>query len=101
MRTKATKTINGIEFPVVFGYRAMSGSLEYQAREQGFTLGEEAGQLEAMKKALMVCSASGIATDYQVISMRRKLNKRVLKALKPVDKSQMEEEVKSENTDNS
>ena len=69
---------------VGFGYGALCDPLEKQANEQGYTLGKKAETLDKIKDAINMCLFH-VATDSQVDSMTKKLHKKVLEALKPLD----------------
>ena len=64
-----------------FRYGIHFVSLEQQANEQGYTLGNKQGTLEMLRKAINDCLFSGIATNSQVNMMFKKLQKKVVEAL--------------------
>lgn len=68
---------------VGFRYGVLCDELEKQANEQGFTLGKDAERLEAIRKAINMC-AFHVATDSQIQSMIKKLQKKVVASLQPV-----------------
>ncbi|MCD3321638.1 hypothetical protein G8V07_14305 [Clostridium botulinum D/C] len=70
---------------VGFSYGVFYPSLEEQANKQGFTLGNEAETVEKIRKAINMCGFH-VATDAQVNSMLKKLNKRVAENLQGLDK---------------
>jgi len=62
-----------------------SNSLEEQANEQGYTLGEDADTFEKIRKAINMCMFH-VATESQITAMTKKLHNKVVKKLKPIDK---------------
>lgn len=71
---------------VIFHYGAASEPLERQANEQGFTLGDEEKLLEDLNRYILMCWLHGICTDSQHNSMLDKLQNKVMKALKTLEK---------------
>lgn len=69
---------------VTFNYGVFGGSLQTQAKEQGYTLGDQAGKLEDIRHALNMVGFH-LATESQVKAMCAKLHKRVVAALVPLD----------------
>ena len=63
-----------------FKYGVLCESLEKQANEQGFTLGEKADGFEKIRHAINMCGFH-VATESQVRLMINKLQKKVVKAL--------------------
>lgn len=69
---------------VRFVYGVFLKSLEEQANDQGYTLGDNNELLERIRKAINICRFH-VATENQVDSMFRKLNKKVADSLEPFD----------------
>lgn len=74
----------GISVEIGFIYGALSDPLEKQANEQGFTLGDKREHLETLSRAMVVCRINGLCTDSQYDAMCKKMQKKVVKALKPL-----------------
>ena len=70
---------------VMFQYGALCEPLEQQANAQGFTLGDEAELLEELGRCVIMGYIHGICTDSQSDAMIDKLQKKVMKALKPME----------------
>lgn len=68
---------------IVFRYGILCDSLEKQANEQGFTLGDKSEKFEKIRNAISMCKFH-VATESQTESMFKKLQKEVVKALKPL-----------------
>jgi len=62
-----------------------SNSLEEQANEQGYTLGEDADTFEKIRKAINMCMFH-VTTESQVTAMTKKLHNKVVKKLKLMNK---------------
>ena len=77
---------------VIFHYGALSDSLEQQANSQGYTLGKESELLQKLNNSMIMCWVHGLCTDSQQDSMMNKLQKKVIKALKPLEKEVEEDE---------
>ena len=71
---------------VGFAYGALCDDLETQAKEQGYTLGNKAETLEKLRFSVNMVRIHGLVTDSQADSMYKKLQKKVVSALKPLDK---------------
>lgn len=67
---------------VKMGYGALAPSLEEQANEQGFTLGDKAKFLEDLRKAKTMLMFH-VLTESQTKSITQKLHKLVMRELKP------------------
>lgn len=67
---------------VWFNYSASCDTLEKQANEQGFTLGENVEKLQKLNDSIIMCWIHGICTDSQRDSMVKKLQKEIIKSLK-------------------
>ena len=70
---------------VGFGYGALCDGLEKQANEQGYTLGEEAEKFEKRREAILTLTFGKILTDSQIDKAYQKLQKQVVKSLKPLE----------------
>lgn len=70
-----------------FSYGALSDTLEEQANKQGYTLGEDAEILEKIKNARMLLIFKDILTDSQAEQTAKKIQSKVIKALKPLEES--------------
>lgn len=77
---------------VIFHYGALSDSLEQQANSQGYTLGKESELLQKLNNSMIMCWVHGLCTDSQQDAMMKKLQKKVIKALKPLEKEVEEDE---------
>ena len=73
---------------VIFHYGAASEPLERQANEQGLTLGDKRKLLEDLNRCMLMCWIHGLCTDSQHNAMMGKLQKKVAKALKPLNKEE-------------
>ena len=71
---------------VMFSYGALCDSLEQQANLQGYTLGKESELLQKLNNSMIMCWVHGLCTDSQQDAMMKKLQKKVIKALKPLEK---------------
>lgn len=68
-------------------YGLMFGPIEEQLNEQGFTLGfNKAESCEKVRKAIYCLIFNCIVTDSQADLMFAKLNKKVIKNIKPIKK---------------
>jgi len=67
-----------------FNHGALSDSYEKQANEQGFTLGEEKERLEKLGFSVVYCWIHGVLTDSQYDMALKKLQKQLVKAIKPL-----------------
>ena len=70
---------------VIFHYGALSDPLEQQANAQGFTLGDNEELLQELNNAVITCWIYALCTDSQHNAMVNKLQKGVMKALKPIE----------------
>lgn len=73
---------------VMFSYGALSNSLEQQANSQGYTLGEESEFLQKLNNSMIMCWIHGLCTNSQQEAMMNKLQKKVVKALKPLNEEE-------------
>lgn len=73
---------------VIFHYGALSDPLEQQANEQGFTLGDKEKLLQDLNRSMIMCWIHGLCTDSQKDAMMNKLQKKVVKALKPLNEEE-------------
>lgn len=73
---------------VGFHYGALCEPLEVQANKQGFTLGDKKETIEELNHAMLMCWIHGLATDSQKDAMMKKMQKKVVKALKPLKSEQ-------------
>lgn len=69
---------------VGFHYGALCDPLEKQANDQGFTLGDDKEYLEDLERCMLMCWFHGLVTDSQKDEMMKKMQKKVVKALKPL-----------------
>lgn len=69
---------------VCFHYGVLCDPLEKQANDQGFTLGDDKEYLEDLERCMLMCWLHGLATDSQKYEMMKKMQKKVVKALKPL-----------------
>ena len=63
-----------------FSYGVFAESLEEQANKQGYTLGGSAERMESIRNAINMCGFH-VATESQVDSMLKKLQKKVVDSL--------------------
>lgn len=68
---------------VTFGYGAISQTIEEQANEQGFTLGDKAEFIQGLVKARTMLMFH-VFTDSQTRAVTQKIHKIVMKNLKPL-----------------
>lgn len=69
---------------VGFYYGALCDPLEKQANDQGFTLGDDKEYLEDLERCMLMCWIHGLVTDSQKDAMMKKMQKKVVKAMKPL-----------------
>ena len=69
---------------VGFGYGALCDDLETQANKQGYTLGDKVEMLEKLRFSVNMVRIHALVTDSQADSIYKKLNRKVLKSLKPL-----------------
>ena len=69
---------------VGFRYGVLWSSLEEQSKEQGFTLGEKAKELEDYRQAAITLRFGVDLPDSIYEKLLQRINKRVIKALKVV-----------------
>lgn len=70
---------------VGFSYGALYDDLETQAKEQGYTLGDKAEKLEKLRFSVNMVYVQGLVTNSQADSIYKKLHKKVVSALKPLN----------------
>lgn len=70
---------------VSFHYGALCDPLEKQANDQGFTLGDDKEYLEDLERCILMCWIHDLVTDSQKYEMMKKMQKKVVKALKPLE----------------
>ena len=73
---------------VMFSYGALSDPLEQQANSQGYTLGKESELLQKLNNSMIMCWIHGLCTNSQQEAMMNKLQKKIVKALKPLNKEE-------------
>ena len=73
---------------VMFSYGALSDPLEQQANSQGYTLGKESELLQKLNNTMIMCWIHGLCTNSQQEAMMNKLQKKIVKALKPLGKKE-------------
>ena len=76
------------EKTVGFSYGALMPTLEEQASEQGFTLGNKADNFEKLRESISWLTFHNILTDSQINMAYKKLQKQVVKSLKPLKKKE-------------
>lgn len=69
---------------VEFRHGALSDPYEQQANQQGFTLGEEKELLEKLGFSIVFCWIHGLLADSQYDAALKKLQKKLVKAIKPL-----------------
>ena len=69
---------------IEFHHGALSDPYEEQANAQGFTLGKERELLEKLGFSLVFCHIHGLFPDSQYDKALQKLQKKLVKALKPL-----------------
>lgn len=74
-----------------FHHGALCDPYEQQANNQGYTLGEEKELLEKLGFSIVFCWVQGLLTDSQYDSALRKLQKKLVKAVKPLPEPPKEE----------
>ena len=70
---------------VGFAYGALCDDLETQANKQGFTLGEKAEMLEELRHSYLMLVMNDCITDSQKGKILQKIQKKVVKSLKPLN----------------
>ena len=65
-------------------YGIMCDDLEKQANEQGYTFGSKVEILEKLRFSVNLIRIHGLLTDSQADSVYQKLQKKVVKELKPL-----------------
>lgn len=70
---------------VGFHHGCLSDSYEKQANEQGFTLGDNAEMLEELRHSYNMLRLHDCITDSQASKIVQKLQKKVVKSLKPLN----------------
>lgn len=68
---------------IEFHYGVFSEPLEEQANGYGYTLGADEEKLQKLNDSMLMCWIHGLCTDSQKDSMMKKLQKQIIKALKP------------------
>ena len=76
---------------VGFHHGALCDPYEQQANEQGYTLGEEKEFLEKLGFSIVFCWIHGLLTDSQYDAALKKLQKKLIKAIKPLPEPPKEE----------
>lgn len=74
-----------------FHHGALCDPYEQQANQQGFTLGEEKELLEKLGSSIVFCWIHGLLTDSQYDAALKKLQKKLVKAIKPIPEQPKEE----------
>jgi len=74
------------EKTVGFSYGVLMPTLEEQANEQGFTLGDKAETFEKLRESISWLTFHNILTDSQINMAYKKLQKQVVKSLKLLPK---------------
>lgn len=69
---------------ICFHHGALCDPYEQQANEQGYTLGEEKELLEKLGFSIVFCWIQGLLTDSQYDAALQKLQKKLVKAIKPL-----------------
>lgn len=70
---------------IVFSHGALADSYEKQANEQGYTLGEKAELFDKIAFSYNVLRIHGYFTDKQADSICKKIQKRLVSNLKPLN----------------
>jgi hypothetical protein len=70
---------------IILNYGALSGPLEEQANEQGFTLGEKAELFEKMAYGLVLNMIHGTLTHSQYEKAIQRLHNKVIKEVKLIE----------------
>lgn len=73
---------------VGFYHGALSDSYEKQANKQGFTFGDKAELFDKLGYGLVLNHIHGILTDSQYDKALQKLQKQLIKSLKPLKESE-------------
>ena len=68
-----------------FSYGILCDDLEKQANAKGYTFGDETEFVEKLRLSANVVRINGLLTDSQAESMYQKLQKKVVKELKPLN----------------
>lgn len=75
---------------VEFHHGALCDPYEQQANQQGFTLGEGKELLEKLGFSIVFCWIHGLLTDSQYDAALKKLQKKLVKAIKPMPETPKE-----------
>ena len=71
---------------VQFCHGALGGSYEKQANEQGYTLGDKADTFDKIAFSYNMLRIHGYLTESQAESVCKKIQKNIIKNLKPLSK---------------
>lgn len=70
---------------IEFHYGALNDSLEKQANNQGYTLGDKAGQLEKYVDEIIDLWINNLLTDKEKDKSIERLHKKIIKAIKCIE----------------
>lgn len=76
---------------VGFSHGALADSYEKQANEQGYTLGQKAEEFDKIAFAYNMLRIHGYFSERQEESICRKIQKRLVASLKPLNRRKPEE----------
>jgi hypothetical protein len=79
-----------MERVVKINYGALADKIEVQLNEQGFTLGDKQEHIHKLHHAFLMCMFH-LLTDKQVDSAKKKLHKRVMDIITPLDEVETHE----------
>lgn len=68
---------------ISFGYGASCDTLEKQANDQGYTLGEDAEKLEKLRLARLALIFGNVLTEAEMEKTAKRINAKAIKALHP------------------
>lgn len=72
---------------IEFHYGALNDSLEKQANNQGYTLGDKAGQLEKYVGEIIDLWINNILTDKEKDKSIERLHKKIIKSIKCIEEN--------------
>lgn len=83
------ESVGGKNMEVVFYHETLCcGSYEKQANAQGYTLGDKAELFDEIANSYNTLWAYGYLTEGQVCTIRKKIHKKLINNLKPLEKKE-------------
>lgn len=75
---------------IMIHYGCLADKLEKQVNQYGFTLGKAEERLQKLNDAMLMCWVHGLVTDSQKDSMMKKMQKQIIKAMKPMEERKLQ-----------